>query len=56
MIEQDTSLPYGNGSPIVSAKDFVKDDEAFVNEIIARINEIEEDSATEPTDSTAILP
>ncbi len=30
VIEQDTSLPYGNGSPIVSAKDFVKDDEAFV--------------------------
>ena len=30
VIEQDSSLPYGNGSPIVSAKDFVKDDEAFV--------------------------
>lgn len=30
VIEQDASLPYGNGSPIVSAKDFVKDDEAFV--------------------------
>lgn len=30
VIEQDVSLPYGNGSPIVSAKDFVKDDEAFV--------------------------
>lgn len=30
VIEQDTNLPYGNGSPIVSAKDFVKDDEAFV--------------------------
>ena len=30
VIEQDPSLPYGNGSPIVSAKDFVKDDEAFV--------------------------
>lgn len=30
VIEQDTSLPYGNGSPIVSARDYVKDDEAFV--------------------------
>lgn len=30
VIEQDSSLPYGNGSPIVSAKDYVKDDEAFV--------------------------
>lgn len=30
VIEQDPSLPYGNGSPIVSAKEFVKDDEAFV--------------------------
>lgn len=30
VIEQDASLPYGNGSPIVSAKDFVKDDDAFV--------------------------
>ena len=30
VIEQDPSLPYGNGSPIVSAKDYVKDEEAFV--------------------------
>ena len=30
VIEQDPSLPYGNGSPIVSAREFVKDDEAFV--------------------------
>ena len=30
VIEQDKSLPYGNGSPIVSAKDFVKDEDAFV--------------------------
>ena len=30
VIEQDATLPYGNGSPIVSAKNFVKDDEAFV--------------------------
>lgn len=30
VIEQDASLPYGNGSPIVSAKKFVEDDEAFV--------------------------
>ncbi len=29
VIEQDASLPYGNGSPIVSAKDYVKDEEAF---------------------------
>ncbi|MBR3156860.1 NTP transferase domain-containing protein [Candidatus Saccharibacteria bacterium] len=30
VIEQDSNLPYGNGSPIVSAKEFVKDDPAFV--------------------------
>lgn len=30
VIEQDASLPYGNGSPIVSAKRFVENDEAFV--------------------------
>lgn len=30
VIEQDASLPYGNGSPILSAKDYVRDDEAFV--------------------------
>lgn len=30
VIEQDATLPYGNGSPIVSAKEFVKDEEAFV--------------------------
>ena len=30
VIEQDVNLPYGNGSPIVSAKEYVKDEEAFV--------------------------
>ena len=30
IIEQDTTLPYGNGSPIVSAREYVKDEEAFV--------------------------
>lgn len=30
VIEQDPSLPYGNGSPIVSAKDLLGDDKAFV--------------------------
>ncbi len=30
VIEQDASLPYGNGSPIVSAKSFVENDDAFV--------------------------
>lgn len=30
VIEQDASLPYGNGSPIVSAKSFVENEEAFV--------------------------
>lgn len=30
VIEQDPTLPYGNGSPIVSAKKFVENDEAFV--------------------------
>ena len=30
VIEQDSTLPYGNGSPIVSAKSFVENEEAFV--------------------------
>lgn len=30
VIEQDASLPYGNGSPIASAKPYLSDDEAFV--------------------------
>ena len=30
IIEQDPNLPYGNGSPIVSAKDYIADDEAFL--------------------------
>jgi UTP--glucose-1-phosphate uridylyltransferase len=30
VIEQDQSLPYANGSPIVSAKPYLNDDEAFV--------------------------
>lgn len=30
VIEQDPSLPYGNGSPIASARSFIDDDEAFI--------------------------
>jgi len=30
VIEQDPSYPYGNGSPIASAKDYIRDDEAFI--------------------------
>ncbi|MBQ5812001.1 NTP transferase domain-containing protein [Candidatus Saccharibacteria bacterium] len=30
VIEQDPNLPYGNGSPILSAKEYVQDEEAFV--------------------------
>lgn len=30
VIEQDVNLPYGNGSPIVSAKEYVEDEPAFV--------------------------
>ncbi len=30
VITQDPALPYGNGSPIVSARDYIADDEAFV--------------------------
>lgn len=30
VIEQDPTLPYGNGSPIVSAKSFVENEDAFV--------------------------
>jgi UTP--glucose-1-phosphate uridylyltransferase len=28
VIEQDQNLPYGNGSPIVSARNYISDDEA----------------------------
>lgn len=30
VIEQDQSFPYGNGSPVASAQDYIQDDEAFV--------------------------
>lgn len=30
VIEQDPSLPYGNGSPVASAKKFVEEEEAFL--------------------------
>src|SRR5574344_1671713 len=30
VIVQDPALPYGNGSPIVSARNYIGDDEAFV--------------------------
>lgn len=30
VIEQDQSYPYGNGSPVASARDYIQDDEAFV--------------------------
>ena len=30
VIEQNQNLPYGNGSPIASARDYINDDEAFV--------------------------
>lgn len=30
VIEQDPALPYGNGSPIVSARDYISEDEAFL--------------------------
>ncbi len=30
IIEQDPNLPYGNGSPIASAKNYIDEDEAFI--------------------------
>ncbi len=30
VIEQDSALPYGNGSPILSAKEYVENEDAFV--------------------------
>ncbi len=30
IIQQDQSLPYGNGSPIASVREFINDDEAFI--------------------------
>lgn len=30
IIEQNPAYPYGNGSPVASARDFIRDDEAFI--------------------------
>ena len=30
VIEQKSSYPYGNGSPVASARDYIRDDEAFI--------------------------
>lgn len=30
VIEQDPSFPYGNGSPVASARNYIRDDEAFI--------------------------
>ncbi len=30
IIEQDQSLPYGNGSPVATARKYIQDDEAFI--------------------------
>ena len=41
VIEQDPSYPYGNGSPIASARPFIHDDEAFIvaysDDVVRRI-------------------
>ena len=44
VIEQDPSFPYGNGSPIASARPFINDDEAFVvaysDDVVFRTSDI----------------
>ena len=61
VIEQDENLPYGNGSPIVSARSFINDDEAFVvaysDDIVFGHSAIKEliESFDEHPDASAII-
>ena len=60
VIVQDPSLPYGNGAPIASAKDYIQDDEAFIvlysDDVVFGSNDIKSliDSFTEHPDAHGI--
>jgi UTP--glucose-1-phosphate uridylyltransferase len=61
IIEQDQALPYGNGSPIVSARQFIADDEAFIvcysDDIVLKSSDVATliDSFAEHPDADAII-
>ena len=61
VIEQDPSYPYGNGSPIASARKFICDDEAFVvaysDDVVFGTSDIETliDSYAQHPDAKAII-
>lgn len=61
IIEQDQALPYGNGSPIVSARQFIADDEAFIvcysDDIVLKSSDVATliDSFGEHPDADAII-
>lgn len=61
IIEQDLALPYGNGSPVASARKFIQDDEAFIviysDDVVfgkPAVKELIEDFAKHP-DAAAII-
>jgi len=61
VIEQDPSYPYGNGSPIASARPFIHDDEAFIaaysDDVVFGASAIADliNSFKEHPDATAII-
>ena len=61
VITQDPSFPYGNGSPIASARSFIRDDEAFVvcysDDVVFGHSAVKDliDSFEQHPDATAII-
>lgn len=61
VIEQDQSYPYGNGSPIASARKYIQDDEAFValysDDVVFGASDVKTliDSYAEHPDAKAII-
>ena len=61
IIEQDQSYPYGNGSPIASARKFIRDDEAFIvaysDDVVFGASDVKTliDSYTKRQDAQAII-
>ncbi len=61
VIEQDPAYPYGNGSPVASAKDYIRDDEAFVvmfsDDVVFGSSDVQTliDSYTKHPDAEAII-
>ena len=61
VIEQDQSYPYGNGSPIASARKYIRDDEAFIvaysDDVVFGASDVKtlKDSFLEHEDAKAII-